>query len=302
MKHLHKDIDWSIFEFLEGNLSSEEAQYVQKQIDSNAEWNQAHARWKTSYLEPETLPYPNISELSQPKSRFKIFRNIPWYVAAASVFIVSIWFFGTPTSEVNPEALTVNTAPVLSNPEVKDFKTAMPKPIETDTLSPRSVLATSLNRVTTPQPAKKSEIHNPIYPVTLNRNPNAVATQHESHTPGSAVRELPPKIATSTHEKDPSQALLASFFPEEIRAEARFSWAAIESKSDTEASINGKPQRISTTDVYIDTGYFQDLETPTPKWQQIWRRTKKGELPVVKLALETHPNSWIPSMNINLRY
>ena len=32
MKHLHKDIDWTLFEFLEGNLSSEEAQYVQEQI------------------------------------------------------------------------------------------------------------------------------------------------------------------------------------------------------------------------------------------------------------------------------
>jgi hypothetical protein len=62
------------------------------------------------------------------------------------------------------------------------------------------------------------------------------------------------------------------------------------------------PQRISAATISIDTNYFQPAETPIPKWQQIWQRTKKGQLPAVQLAVETYPNSWIPSMNFNLRY
>ncbi len=302
MKHLHKDIDWSIFEFLEGNLSSEEAQYVQQQIDSNEEWQKTHTRWKSSYLEPESIPYPHKSELSHPKPQFKLIRNIQWYVAAATVFMVCVWFLGRPTSTKTPTGVTVNTAPVLSEPEENDIGTAMPNPIVTDTLSPRSVLATSKNRLNILKTAKKSEIHNQTYPIILTQNPSATVTQPDTQTLGTSMRPIFPKITNSAQEMDPSQTLLASFFPEEIRAEARLTWIAIQSKSETEASTNIEPTRISTAKVYIDTGYFRVTESTAPKWQQIWRRTKKGELPLVKLALETQPNSWIPSMNINLKY
>lgn len=302
MKHLHKDIDWTIFEFLEGNLSSEEAHYVEQQINSNEEWKQAHTRWKASYLEPETIPYPNISELTQPKIRFKITRNIQWYVAAASVFIVSLWFFGRPTYENNRKALGMKTASVLLDSTENNHKTETPSQVEKNSQPPQMPMATAL--IPSPSPKKRAlpEVHKSAIQNTLAAQPSVNVGVLDSFSPTSAVKKLPSET------KDPSMPnanifeLLASFFPGEIRKEARLSFEVIESGSGTPSIYADGSQRNPAREIFIDMDYFESAETPIPSWQQIWKRTKKGQLPAVQLALETQPNSWIPSMNVNLNY
>jgi len=302
MKHLHKDIDWSIFEFLEGNLSSEEAQYLEIQIQSNEEWKKAHARWKASYLEPEPIPYPNISDLIQPKIQFKITLNIQWYVAAASIFIISIWFFGRPTYENNRKALSMKTAPVLLDSNENNHKTETPSQVEKNTLPTQMPLATAL--VPSPNPKKRA------LPEVRRASNSSILDVHSSHNVGrpnsltetSAVRKLPPKTENPSMPNGNIFELLATFLPGEIREEARLSWVVIESDSGTELPYTLAVQRSTAASIYIDTGYFQLPETPVPIWQQIWKRTKKGQLPAVQLAIETQPNSWIPSMNVNLSY
>lgn len=302
MKHLHKDIDWTIFDFLEGNLSSEEAQYVQEQILSNEEWKKAHARWKSSYLEPESIPYPNISELSQPKIRFEITRNIQWYVAAASVFIVSIWFFGRPTYENNRKALSMKTASVLLDSNENNHKTETPSRVEKNALPTQMPLATTLIPSPNPKNRVLPKVRRPSNSNILAIQPSANVGQPDSLIETSAVKKLPPKTKNPSMPNANIFELLASFLPGEIREEAHLSFEVIESGSGTPSIYAEGSQRNPAREIFIDVDYFESAETPIPTWQQIWKRTKKGQLPAVQLALETQANSWIPSMNVNLNY
>ncbi len=302
MKHLHKDIDWTLFEFLEGNLSSEEAQYIEEQIQSNEEWKKAHARWKASYLEPEPIPYPNISDLIQPKIRFKITRNIQWYVAAASIFIISIWFFGRPTYENNRKALSMKTASVLLDSTENNHKTETPSQVEKNALPTQMPLATAL--ISSPNPKKRAlpEVRRASNSNILAVHPSANVGQPDSLTETSALKKLPPKTKNPSMPNANIFEILALFFPGEIREEARLSFEVIESGSGTPSIYAEGSQRNLAREIFIDMNYFESAETPIPTWQQIWQRTKKGQLPAVQLAIETQPNSWIPSMNVNLNY
>lgn len=324
MKHLDKDIDWTIFEFLEGNLSSEEAQYVQEQIHSNEVWKKAYTRWKNSYLEPEHIPYPNISELSQPKSRFKITRNIQWF-AAASLLIAISWFWGIHTQKMDTtdrvsKSNSVQKHEVPLHVTHDDYGFGSHTSSDTTrqvaaTLNlkrthlksnprraPQMASATALMPRSNPKKRALPEVPRSSIPNTLAVHPSANVARLDSFSPTFAVRPLPPKTKNPSMPNASIFELLASFFPGEIREEARLSWVVIESGSRTELPYTLAAQRSSAASIYIDTGYFQLAETSVPIWQQIWKRTKKGQLPAVQLAIETQANSWIPSMNVNLSY
>ena len=302
MKHLDKDIDWTIFEFLEGNLSAEEALYVAQQIASHDTWKAVHSRWKASYLESEHIPYPNISELSQPKTRFKITRKIQWFAAAASIFIMSIWFFERQADETSREILARKTRTVLPDSEAPKSTTELNPTIEEATPSPQTPASTV--RMGAPNTINPTLSENRTLPIAGKHvfNPSPSVPSPDSFSKTIDVRQLPPKIKNPAIQNNAIYEILASFFPGEIRADAGLTWVMIDSDSRTELLYPTTPQRISAATISIDTDYFQPAETPIPKWQQIWQRTKKGQLPAVQLAVETYPNSWIPSMNFNLRY
>ena len=140
-------------------------------------------------------------------------------------------------------------------------------------------------------------------------NPNALAAQPsvnvarlDSFSPTAAVRKLPPKTKDPFMPNASIFELLASFLPGEIREEARLSFEVIESGSGTPSIYADGLQRNPARGIFIDMDYFELAETPIPTWQQIWQRTKKGQLPAVQLAVETQANSWIPRMNVNLNY
>lgn len=299
MKHLDKDIDWTIFEFLEGNLSEEEALYVTQQIASHDTWKAAHSRWKASYLESEYIPYPNIAELSQPKTRFKITRKIQWF-AAASLLIAISWFWGIHTYKIDTSdrlsksnSSKKHIAPLHVTHDDYGFGS------HTSSDTTRQVAAT-LNLTRSHLKSNPSRT-NPIAGKHA-FNPSPSVPSPDSFSKTIDVRPLPPKIKNPAIQNNAINEILASFFPGEIRADAGLTWVLIDSDSRTELLYPTTPQRISAATISIDTDYFQPAETPAPKWQQIWQRTKKGKLPAVQLAVETHPNSWIPSMNFNLRY
>lgn len=324
MKHLDKDIDWAIFEFLEGNLSAEEAQYVQEQIDSNEEWNKAHTRWKVSFLESEHIPYPNISELAQPKARFKFTRNIQWF-AAASLLIAISWFWGIHTQKIDSSdrvsksnSFQKHKVPLHVTHDDYGFGSHTSSDTTRQVAAtlnlthshlksnprraPQMESATALMPTSNPKKRALSEIRRPSIPNALAVHPSANVARLDSFSPTSAVRPLPPKTKNPSMPNASIFELLSSFFPGEIREEARLSWVVIESSSGTELPYTLAAPRSSAESIYIDTGYFQLAETPVPIWQQIWQRTKKGQLPAVQLALKTQDNSWIPSMNVNLSY
>jgi hypothetical protein len=299
MKHLDKDIDWTIFEFLEGNLSVEEALYVAQQIASHDTWKAVHSRWKASYLESEHIPYPNILELSQPKTRFKISRKIQWF-AAASLLIAIYWFWGIHTYKIDTSdrlSKSNSSKKHIEPLHVTHDDYGFGSHTSSDTT--RQVAAT-LNLTRSHLKSNPSRTNQMPGKLVSHASPNVARPDSFSKT--IDVRPLPPKIKNPAIQNNAIYEILASFFPGEIRADVGLTWVMIDFDSRTELLNPPTPQRISAATISIDTNYFQPAETPIPKWQQIWQRTKKGQLPAVQLAVVTYPNSWIPSMNFNLRY
>ncbi|MEY3966351.1 MAG: hypothetical protein RL263_1520 [Bacteroidota bacterium] len=146
--HIPEEIQWQIFELLEGNLTAEESEKTLYLIESNSDYQTFYHELSLTYLKPEPTEYPNKSVLlkSSP-STFKIWRNLSILVgSAAAIAILLLSKSETPlttthsistspqkTASVNhahSAESTVNiTAPVL----IKNLKKANPETLQKDT-------------------------------------------------------------------------------------------------------------------------------------------------------------------------
>lgn len=302
MKHLHKDIDWTIFEFLEGNLSLDETAYVKQLIASDSVWQKSYSTWKLSYLEADLIEHPNKNELYKHKIKKNIgFKNnIQWYIAA-SLFMALTWYFGNrqfelkriKTASTEASSSIQNRQPVITYDQENFGSQNSPDApnLAAMTLDKKRVLSSS--HYGTPNPNEKA-IEN--YLIALN-NPAkfTVDTTPRIRAVDNAVIAPPPSKEEST-----IYTALTSFFPTENKKEATLEWTSVKVINTANESYHSPSPATAVIEMYIDTHYFQKNEPP--RWQQIWQHTKNGQFPAIKLAVESNPNSWIPNMNVNFHY
>lgn len=302
MKHLHNDIDWTIFEFLEGNLSVDETAYVKQLIASDSVWAKSYTNWKLSYLEADLIEHPNKNELyKNPIKKTVGFKNnIQWYIAA-SLLIALTWYIGDRQFEIkrNKTASTKASTSIQNRQPVTTYDQesfGSQNPPDTPnlaamTLDNKRVLSSS--HYGAPKPNEKA-IEN--YLTALN-NPAKLSVDT---TP--IIEGVNNAITTKIHSKEESTiyTALTSFFPTENKKEVTIEWSNVSVINTANESSHSPSPATAVIEMYIDTHYFQKNEPP--RWQQIWQHTKNGQFPAIKLAVETNPNSWIPSMNVNFQY
>lgn len=297
MKHLEKDIDWTLFEWLEGNLSPDESEYVQQKVNTDNTWNQAYQHWKLSYLESETIPYPNKATLKKRHFPFQIHRSFQWLVAASLLFIAT-WFFGQDTqNRRQPIVVTNIDSPVqnLSSTPRTSSRFGSQKSSETSL-----EVATTLKTSSKPISPKSTQTPQPQNASTQNLNNLSLS---QSSQVNSGVSPIPPKEIRATGVSEPLNSIARIFFSREEGNALNIEYTEFPSiETAHAASKNTKKKEFVVTSFFIDEAYFKTDTLTTPGLKEIWQRTLKGELPAVQLAFETQPNSWIPSMNFNLSY
>ena len=90
--HIPEEIQWQIFELLEGNLSEKESEQTLKIIESNANYRSFYRELSLTYLKPEPAEYPNKSILLKTSSgNFKVWRNLTLILSSAAAIALFIF-------------------------------------------------------------------------------------------------------------------------------------------------------------------------------------------------------------------
>ncbi|MCL9980800.1 MAG: hypothetical protein NBV77_05075 [Bacteroidia bacterium] len=164
--NIPEEIQWQIFELLEGNLTAEESEKTLHLIESNSDYQTFYHELSLTYLKPEPAEYPNKSVLlkSSP-STFKIWRNLSILVSsAAAIAMLMLYKTETPlktthsistspqkTASVNHAHSTESTVNITAPALIKHLKKANPETLQKDTQpAASSEVATQFAKVDVP--------------------------------------------------------------------------------------------------------------------------------------------------------
>jgi hypothetical protein len=90
--HIPEEIQWQIFELLEGNLSEKESEQTLKIIESNANYRSFYRELSLTYLKPEKAEYPKKSALLKSSAgTFKVWRNLTLILSSAAAIALFIF-------------------------------------------------------------------------------------------------------------------------------------------------------------------------------------------------------------------
>jgi len=90
--HIPEEIQWQIFELLEGNLSEKESEQTLKIIESNTNYRSFYRELSLTYLKPEPAEYPNKSILLKTSTgNFKVSRNLTLILSSAAAIALFIF-------------------------------------------------------------------------------------------------------------------------------------------------------------------------------------------------------------------
>lgn len=93
-----EEIQWQIFELLEGNLTPEESEKTLKLIQSNSDYQTFYRELSLTYLKPEPSEFPNKSVLlKSSSSTFTIWRNLT-LLASSAAAIALLWLNKSETT------------------------------------------------------------------------------------------------------------------------------------------------------------------------------------------------------------
>ena len=121
--NIPEEIQWQIFELLEGNLSGKESDEIQNLIRSNSSYQTFYRELSLTYLKPETTEYPNKSVLLKTSTRtFKIWRNLTILVSSAAAVALLVLNQDTPI-QLNPNTTTTTTSTQKNPTENKPSQT-----------------------------------------------------------------------------------------------------------------------------------------------------------------------------------
>jgi hypothetical protein len=133
--HIPEDIQWQIFELLEGNLTENESHKIQELIRSNTSYQTFYRELSLTYLKPEATEFPNKSALLKTSAgTFKVWRNLTILLSSAAAVALLILNNDTPGAKYPHSSNTVSsklpsaekkTEPTISLNKKTDFKTAV---------------------------------------------------------------------------------------------------------------------------------------------------------------------------------
>lgn len=123
-----ENIEWMIFELLEGNLNQQEVSGLKKIIEKNPDWQSLLGSYEQTYLEKEIIEFPKKNSLYKTSSI-----KISWIqksIAAASILlIISLgWYFKLgvthknntkipPHQEIQSIVKKIETTPIIKQPK-----------------------------------------------------------------------------------------------------------------------------------------------------------------------------------------
>lgn len=193
-----EELEWQIFDWLEGNLSAEESEILEKTIQNNPELQQHVNLLKATYLNSkfssdsafentnisntkndtqeklETSFKASLKKSDYPLSFFIAYKNNFWKVAASVSLLITaanFYFFNSHSNPTPNTAVTASLQTKHAKPIHKDSKNAIAGSVKSSFSSTQTV-----EGLTAPFTAKQASNHtsnpipgNPVLPVASNK-------------------------------------------------------------------------------------------------------------------------------------
>ena len=276
MKEISEELQWEIFELLEGNLSHEESLIILNKVKSNKDLEKYYSSLKQTYLEKESaIVYPNKQNLIK-KCVWNIYVSPLKYVAAAVVVLcVSYLAYNSqPTPVAMQSSVTkYDSKPLIDSNEATKIEVATPKKLTT-------LVSTVNNKQNSP-----SNI--PLEKLSLNKY-NKRKKQFNPSTKLIEESEFYNNLTANT------------YLSEEEKKQIMLKWLLIHSANYCACQddcIDVQPARnIAMNDIEIKND--QQL---SKKWiSEVKQMIKSGTIPKIKLVSSRKKEKWLPTLGIQV--
>ena len=276
MKEISEELQWEIFELLEGNLSHEESLIILNKVKSNKDLEKYYSSLKQTYLEKESaIVYPNKQNLIK-KSIWNIYVSPLKYVAAAVVVLCVSYLVNNnqPTPVALQSSVTkYDTKPLIDSNEATKIEVATPKKLTT--------LVSLVNN------KQNSPSNIPLEKLSLNKF-NRRKKQFNPSTKLIEESEFYNNLTANT------------YLSEEEKKQIMLKWLLIHSANYCACQddcIDVQPARnIAMNDVEIKND--QQL---SKKWiSEVKQMIKSGTIPKIKLVSSRKKEKWLPTLGIQV--
>lgn len=276
MKEISEELQWEIFELLEGNLSHEESLIILNKVKSNKDLEKYYSSLKQTYLEKDSaIVYPDKQNLIK-KSVWNIYVSPLKYVAAAVVVLCVSYLVNNnqPTPVALQSSVTkYDTKPLIDSNEATKIEVATPKKLTT--------LVSLVNN------KQNSPSNIPLEKLSLNKF-NKRKKQFNPSTKLIEESEFYNNLTANT------------YLSEEEKKQIMLKWLLIHSANYCACQddcIDVQPARnIAMNDVEIKND--QQL---SKKWiSEVKQMIKSGTIPKIKLVSSRKKEKWLPTLGIQV--
>ncbi len=276
MKEISEELQWEIFELLEGNLSHEESLIILNKVKSNKDLEKYYSSLKQTYLEKESaIVYPDKQNLIK-KSVWNIYVSPLKYVAAAVVVLCVSYLVNNnqPTPVALQSSVTkYDTKPLIDSNEATKIEVATPKKLTT--------LVSLVNN------KQNSPSNIPLEKLSLNKF-NRRKKQFNPSTKLIEESEFYNNLTANT------------YLSEEEKKQIMLKWLLIHSANYCACQddcIDVQPARnIAMNDIEIKND--QQL---SKKWiSEVKQMIKSGTIPKIKLVSSRKKEKWLPTLGIQV--
>ncbi len=274
MKEISEELQWEIFELLEGNLSSEESLIILNKIKSNKDLENYHSSLKQTYLlNDDAIVYINKQSLIR-KSSWQIYVSPLKYAAAAVVVLCVSYLFYTnqPTSiQKQPRVAKNETKKIIEPIEFNKREQLIPMKLT--------------NVVTVEDPNSSQNI--PLEKLSLNKF-NKHKKQFQPSSKLIEEYEFYNNLTANTYLSD------------EEKKQIMLKWLLIHSANYCACQddcIEIQPTKnIALNDVEVKND--QQL---SKQWiNEVKQMIKSGTIPKIKLVTSRKKEKWLPTLGIQV--
>lgn len=276
MKEISEELQWEVFELLEGNLSHEESLIILNKVKSNKDLEKYYSSLKQTYLEKDSaILYPNKQTLIK-KSVWNIYVSPLKYVAAAVVVLcVSYLAYKNQSTPVAMQLSVTShdSKPIIESNEATKIEVATPKKMTT--------LVSAVNY------KQNSHSNIPLEKLSLNKF-NKRKKQFNPSTKLIEESEFYNNLTANT------------YLSEEEKKHIMLKWLLIHSANYCACQddcIEVQPaQNMALNNVEL-----RNDQQLSKQWiKEVKQMIKSGNIPKIKLVSSRKKEKWLPTLGIQV--
>jgi len=276
MKEISEELQWEIFDLLEGNLSNEESLIILNKIKSNKDLENYYSSLKQTYIQNDNaIVYPDKQSLIK-KSSWSLFISPLKYAAAAVVVLgVSYLFY-------NHQSAPIQIKSKVAKNETK--KITEP---------------TELNKREKPIPLKLNNVV-----TVVNQNPNAsqnIPLEKLSLNKFSKHKKQFNPSSKLIEESEFYNNLTANtYLSDEEKKQIMLKWLLIHSANYC-ACQDDCIEIQQTKNIALNDVEVKNDQQLSKQWiKEVKQMIKSGNIPKIKLVSSRKNEKWLPTLGIQV--